>query len=353
MIRFILRRLIQAIPTFLGITILSFGIMLAAPGDPVSLLSFGPSTTPSQRAALAQRLGTDKPFYEQYFIWLIGDDYRTYPQINNRGEPVLDEDGNQLYEKGTRKGILRGDFGRSFIAKKPALDVIREKFMATMELGGLSLLMGLLVGVPVGILAAVRQGSIFDQITRVLAVVFNAVPIFWLGLLLILIFGSKLGWLPMGNRYPITYALTGEITAWDRIQHLILPVFVLSSTFIAVFSRFMRASTLDILSQDYIRTAKAKGLSNATVWGQHATRNALIPIATLLGPAIPNIIGGALITETIFSWPGLGRLAFDSVIQLDYPVVMGTVVLAGASTIIGYLISDILYGIIDPRIRLS
>jgi peptide/nickel transport system permease protein len=317
------------------------------------LLSFGPNTTPSQREALADRLGTDKPFYEQYFTWLVGDDFREYEQLDSRGNPVLDEEGNPVIENGTRKGILRGDFGRSFTAKKPAMDVIREKVLATLELGVLSLLVGLGVGVPIGIMAAVNQGGFFDQVTRVLAVVFNAIPIFWLGLLLILVFGSWLGWLPMGNRYPVTYALTKEVTLWERIQHLMMPVFVLSAINIAVFSRFMRASTLDILHQDYIRTAKAKGLPNSSVWSTHAARNALIPIATLIGPSIPNILGGALITETIFSWPGLGRLAFSAVIQLDYPVVMGTVILAGVSTILGFLISDILYGIIDPRVRLS
>jgi peptide/nickel transport system permease protein len=316
-------------------------------------MSFGPNTTPSQREALAERLGTNKPFYEQYLTWLIGDDYREYEQVDRGGNVVLDEEGNPVMESGDRRGILRGDFGRSFSAKKPALDVIKERVVATLELGCLALFIGLGVGVPIGILAAVNQGGFFDQVTRVLAVVFNAVPIFWLGLLLILVFGSWLGWLPMGNRYPVTYALTREVTLWERIQHLMLPVFVLSAINIAIFSRYMRASTLDILHQDYIRTAKAKGLPNSSVWSTHAARNALIPIATIIGPSIPNIIGGALITETIFSWPGLGRLAYDSVIQLDYPVVMGTVILAGVSTILGYLLSDVLYGIIDPRVRLS
>jgi peptide/nickel transport system permease protein len=224
---------------------------------------------------------------------------------------------------------------------------------ATAELGGLSLGVGLLMGLPIGVLSAVRRGSLFDNVSRVMAVIFSAVPIFWLGLTLLLIFGSQLHLLPMGGRHSTDYFITGEVSVMDRIKHLILPVSVLSSGWVAVFSRFMRASTLDVLSQDYIRTAKAKGLREQQVWFVHASRNALIPIATILGPALPGIIGGALITETIFSWPGVGRTAYGAVLAYDYPVIMATVILVSFTTIIGYLLSDILYALIDPRIRLS
>lgn len=364
MFKYILRRLIQAIPTLLGITMLSYGIIILAPGDPVSTLSFGPQTTRAQREALSERLGVDDPVYLQYWKWLVGDapleiagvtlyEGSEYTVTDRRGRIVTDEDGNPVREKGDRGGVLRGDFGKSFSSQKPAINIILEKLPATMELGGLSLIVGFIVGVPIGVLAAVWQGSIFDNVTRVMAVLVSAIPIFWLGLMLLLIFGSQLGWLPMGGRYPADYILTGEVTLAERVKHLLLPVFVLAAGWVAIFSRFMRASTLEILTQDYVRTAQAKGLSNNNVWFVHAGRNALIPIATLLGPAIPNVISGALITETIFSWPGLGRTAFNAVIQLDYPVIMGTVILASLTTIVGYLLSDLLYALIDPRIRLA
>jgi peptide/nickel transport system permease protein len=353
MVKYIVRRLVQSIPTFFGITILSYLIIVLAPGDPVSTLTFGPRTTKAQKAAVANQLGVNDPVYKQYIRWLIGNDWQEFPQLDGRGNEVRDENGNVVMVHGTKKGILRGDFGDSFVSKRPALDVIMEKVPATAELGGLSLLVGIGLGLPIGVLAAVWRGGIFDNFTRVMAVVFSAVPVFWLGLTLLLIFGSELELLPMGGRYPTNYILTGEVTLVQRVEHLILPVAVLSTGWVAVFSRFMRASTLDVLSQDYIRTAKSKGLKDSQVWFVHATRNALIPIATILGPAIPGIIGGALITETIFSWPGVGRTAYSAVLTQDYPLIMTTVILAAITTIIGYLISDILYAAIDPRIRLS
>jgi peptide/nickel transport system permease protein len=353
MIKFIIRRLIQSIPTFFGITVLSYAIIAAAPGDPVSTLSFGPRTTQAQRDALSRQLGVDDPLWQQYIRWLIGDDFREFPKLDRYAKPVVDEDGNQVMVSGTNKGILRGDFGKSFTAKRPALEVVLEKIPATAELGGLSLLVSVTLGIPIGIMAAVWQGSLFDNLTRVMAVLFNAVPIFWLGLILLLVFGSWLGWLPMGGRYPDNYFLTGEVTFSDRIERLILPVFVLSTGGVAAFSRYMRASLLDVINQDYIRTAKAKGLTYSEVWFSHGARNALIPVATILGPAIPNILGGAILTETIFSWPGMGRLAFLAVTQQDYPIIMATVVLASLGTIVGFLLSDVFYALVDPRIRLS
>jgi peptide/nickel transport system permease protein len=351
--KFILRRILQAIPTMFGITILSYAIIVAAPGDPAATLSFGPRTTKAQKVAMAESLGVHDPVYKQYIGWLLGNDWQKFRKIDNRGNPVTDANGNVVYVSGTKKGIIRGDFGESFVSRRPALQVITDKIPATAELGGLALLMGILMGIPIGVLAAVRQGGVFDNVTRVMAVIFSAVPIFWLGLILILIFGSKLGWLPMGGRYPDDYFLTGEASLKSQIEHLILPVSVLSTGWVAIFSRFMRASTLDVLSQDYIRAAQAKGLHNAQVYFIHAARNALIPIATILGPAIPGIIGGALITETIFAWPGVGRTAYQAVLTQDYPVIMASVVIAGIVTVIGYLLSDILYALIDPRIRLS
>jgi len=266
--------------------------------------------------------------------------------------PTFDRRGNQTGTiVGETRGIVRGDFGMSVVSKRPVLEALWTRIPATLELGLISLLVGLVVGLPIGVLAAVFQGSWFDQITRVMAVFVSSVPVFWLGLILLLIFGSWLGWLPMGNRFPVN--ISGEYTLWERIQHLILPVFTLSSFSIATFSRYMRASLLDVLGQDYVRTAQAKGLGDRTVWFKHAMRNALIPIATVLGPSLTLVISGAVLTETIYSWPGMGRLLVDSVYQLDYPIIMGVVILVAVATIIGYLISDILYAVFDPRVRLS
>jgi peptide/nickel transport system permease protein len=185
-----------------------------------------------------------------------------------------------------------------------------------------------------------------------MAVLLNAVPNFWLGLILILVFGSSLGWLPMGGRCAPT--LTGECAPLtERLKYLLLPMVVLSANNVAVFSRFMRTSMLEVMNQDYIRTAHAKGLADRQVFFKHATRNALIPIATLLGPIITGLWGGAIVTETIFSWPGVGRVALNSVLQLDYPVVMAVVIFASIGTILGFLLSDIMYALIDPRIRLE
>ncbi|MDX1995792.1 MAG: ABC transporter permease [bacterium] len=343
MSRFILRRLLQAIPTLFGITLISYGIMLAAPGGPVAALTFSPRFSPQERAAVAERLGVNDPFHVQYLRWLIGDDWMTFCET--------DRDGVETCERGERKGILRGDFGVSFTANRSALEVIVEKIPATLELAVIAFIIGLTGGLLIGTLAAVNQGGWFDQITRVLTVLFSAIPTFWLGLVLLLIFGTWLGWLPMGNRYPLT--LMGDYTLLDRLKHLVLPVFVLATGDLTLYSRFMRASVLDALSQDYIRTARAKGLASRTVWFRHALRNALVPIATIVGPAIPGLIGGSLIVEQIFSWPGVGRLAFTAVGQQDYPVVMAAVLIGGITTIIGYLLADVFVALVDPRIRLS
>jgi peptide/nickel transport system permease protein len=346
MVKYTLRRLIQAIPTFFGITLLSYMLMVAAPGGPETILVGDPRLSAEQRAAIAERLGVNDPWPVQYLRWLIGNDWQLYD---------LDGDG-EVDDPGQRKGILRGDFGFSLFSKRPIISLIAERVPATLELGFAALFFSIIIGVPIGILAAVRRGGTFDSFSRVMAVVFNAVPIFWLGLVLILIFGTWLKnpsggpLLPMGNRCPIS--VTGECPpVYGRLNHMLLPTFVLAAGGVAVFSRFMRASMLDVISQDYIRTAKAKGLSDRTVWFKHAARNAMIPIATFLGPAIAGVLGGAPITEKIFSWPGLGQLSVNSVIQQDYPVVMAVVIIAAVGTILGYILSDIMYALIDPRIR--
>lgn len=356
MIKYTIRRLIQAIPTFFGITVLSYLLMTAAPGGPVAALTFGPNVTVAQRQLVAARLGVNDPVYIQYLRWLLGDDWMRW---DADGDGVadhnflipLDADGDGEPEPpGTTRGVLRGDFGRSFAIKRPVGELIGERVNATLELGISALVLGLAVGVPVGILAAVRKGGKFDNFTRVLAVVFTAIPVFWLGLILILVFGSWLHILPMGSRCS-PLAIGGCPPVWGRLEYLLLPTFVLATGTIAVYSRYMRASMLDVMSQDYMRTAQAKGLSSRSVWFKHGARNALIPLATFLGPAIFGLLSGAAITERIFSWPGLGSFAIAAVTSQDYPVVMTVVILGAVATICGYILSDVLYAVIDPRIR--
>jgi peptide/nickel transport system permease protein len=356
MSRYILRRILQSIPTFFGITVLSYLLMLGAPGGPVAALTFDPHITPQQREAYAARLGVNDPFPVQYLRWLAGDDWMRW---DTNGDGVadhsflisLDADGDGVAEEpGTRLGILRGDFGNSFFQKRPVLDIVLGRIPATLELGAMALMLSALLGVPIGILAAVGRGGRFDNFTRVMAVLFNAIPPFWLGLILILLFGSVLGVLPMGNRCAATLS-GGCPPIYQRLNYLILPTLVLAAAPIASYSRFMRTSMLETVNKDYMRTAHAKGLSGRTVWFRHGARNALIPLATFLGPAIAGLLGGAAVVETIFSWPGLGLLAVRAVIQQDYPIVMATVIIAALGTLIGLLLTDILYAAIDPRIR--
>jgi peptide/nickel transport system permease protein len=324
---YILRRLLQAIPTLLGITIITFSIMRLSPGDPVDMLTFDPKMTRAARETLRHQLCLDRSIVEQYVIWMFGNE-----------------------ECGT-DGIIRLDFGDSLYEKRPVLEMIVERIPATIELTGLALVVGLLIGVSAGIYSAVRQGSLFDNFTRVWAVLGQAVPGFWLGLMLILIFSVQLGLLPVGGRYSLN--LQGDKDFIDHLKHLIMPVFVLATGWIAVLSRYMRTETLEVIRQDYIRSARAKGVPNQRVYFWHAARNALIPLATILGPAIGGLIGGAVITETIFSWPGMGRMSIEAVFQRDYTLLMANAMIGSTLVVLGNLFSDILYVIVDPRIRLS
>lgn len=358
MIKYIIRRLVQAVPTFLGITIISYFLVWASPGSVVDRLLFGPEVRPEQREQLAAELGISDPFPVQYLRWLLGDDWMRW---DSDGDGIadqaviieLDVNGDGEPEPpGKSRGILRGDFGQSFRNRKPAAQLIIERLPATLELGVSALVLSLVVGLPVGIVSAVRRGRLIDDLSRVMAVIFNAIPAFWLGLILILLFGSTLGILPMGSRCKTT--LTGVCPPlYARLEFLILPMFVLAATNIAIFSRFMRSSMLEVLGQDFVQTAKAKGLSSRVVYARHAMRNALIPIATLIGPTITGLWAGSVVIERIFSWPGVGQAAIDAIVQQDYPVIMTVVMFTSIGTIIGFLISDILYALIDPRIRLE
>jgi peptide/nickel transport system permease protein len=340
MLKFIIRRLLQAVPTFFGITILAFTIMVLAPGDPVSILTFDPSVSQVERERLADRLGVNDPLPLQYLRWLIGDDWLRF-----------DTDGDGVWdERGERKGILRGDFGESFVYRRSPIDLIADFLPATIELNIVVLLVSIPIGVSIGVLAARFHDGWFDQSSRVLAVLGDAVPGFWLAFILILVFGRYMDVLPMGGRCAPTRG--GCPPLYQRLEYMVLPVLVMSLGAVSGWSRFMRAAMLDTINGEYIRTARAKGLSNTRVWFYHALRNAIIPMATFLGPVFVSLLGGAVIIETIFSWPGVGRLLLQSVTSQDYPVVMASVVIGSLLTILGYLISDILYAVFDPRIRL-
>jgi peptide/nickel transport system permease protein len=364
MFKYVLRRLIQAVPIFFGITLLSYTLMIATPGSPVTALVFnsGSAARGDQLVRLREQLGVNDPLPVQYIRWLTGDDWMRWDSdgdgVADRAFliPLYDSKGEPL-PPGEREGILRGDFGQSIsLAGRRVLDVLVERLPATLELSVSALMIGLVFGLVIGILAAVNQGRWFDHFTRILAVVFDAVPTFFLGLLLLLIFAKGLEWLPLGDRCDlstIAKARAGCPPVFQRLEYMILPTFVLATGGIAAYSRYMRAAMLDIVSQDYIRTARAKGLSDRQVWFKHGARNALIPIATFLGPAITGLLGGAVFVETIFNYPGVGRTSIAAVTGRDYPMVMAITVYAGVATILGYLISDILYGIIDPRIRFS
>lgn len=353
MTRYIIRRLLQAIPTLLGVSILSFILVNAAPGDPITMRTFGdPRMTEEARQILRRQLGLDQPLVVQYFVWMTGLSVRsgdqaammTTPRIACHYVAVIN-----LTICDSGGGILRGDLGTSLDTKQPVWNRIVERMAATLELGVVSLAVSLLIGVPLGVLSAVRRGSIFDNLVRFFAVIFRAVPIFWMGLLLIFVFSVVLGWLPTGGRQ--TVSLTQEFNLLDRIRHIILPATVLAFGGIAGFSRIMRTETLEVLHTDYIRTAQAKGLAPGVVWFVHAFRNALIPLMTVMGPAVVGVLGGAVVVETIFAWPGMGRLTVNAAFQQDYPVVLGAGMFFAVLTIIGYLLSDIFYAAVDPRVR--
>jgi peptide/nickel transport system permease protein len=403
MTKFIIRRLLQAIPTFLGITLLSYMIMVLAPGDPVAIMTFDPSMRQEERDALADQLGVNDPWPVQYLRWLIGDDWMVVAEqtwylvsledgteawlsekqisVDPETSEVLLLSSRQPYRaepsdlaetvgrvgrreqmelireevievKGNSRGILRGDFGRSFRYRENPIKLIGERLGASVELNLMVLIVSVTFGVVIGVVSAVLRGKWFDQAARILAVVGDAIPSFWLAFLFILFFGAPfLDILPMGSR--CAHVRGGCPPIYERFEYIILPTAVLALGGIAGWSRYMRASMLENINSDYIRTARAKGLTPRMIWFKHAFRNALIPFATFLGPTIVALLSGSVVIEQIFAWPGIGRLYIQAVSGQDYPMIMASVVIGAVLTIIGYLISDILYAVFDPRIRLS
>jgi len=336
-------------------------LMVASPSDPVRLMTFGdPNITDAQIEAMEARLGLDEPWYIQYLVWLTGNDWMWWKYDAN----------GEFTEIRERYGIIRGDFDNSFQRRLPVMELIADRLPATIELGIATVLVAILLGIPIGIGAAVWQGQVFDNASRIFAVLGDAIPNFWLGLLLILFIGIQLDQLwargtrcdrAVAQQYvdPTERDANGRrvgatcknVPLTERYMYLVLPTLVLAYGGVAGYSRFMRTSMLETINSDYIRTARSKGLNSRTVWLKHSARNALIPIATFLGPSIVGVLGGAVVTEQIFDWPGLGQLYIQAISARDYPIVMGSVVISSVLVVIGYIISDVLYALFDPRIR--
>lgn len=325
MLRYLARRLLGMIPLLLGITLISFVVIHLAPGEPTGLMAeFNPKITKEARERLRAYYGLDKPLHVQYLLWL--------------------------------KRIVTLDLGRSFSPdQRPVSEKILERLPITLTINLLSMLLILAVAVPIGVYCATHRGSLGDKGLTVFVFVGYATPSFWLALLLMMLFGVKLGWLPIsGIRSLVGYETMGPLQKLlDISRHLVLPVFVSAFGGLAGLSRYMRSSLLDVLGQEYITVARAKGLPERTVIYKHALRNALLPVITILGLSVPGLIGGSVIFETIFSIPGMGQLFFYSVMARDYPVVMGMVVIGAVLTLLGNLLADIAYAIADPRIRVG
>jgi dipeptide transport system permease protein len=333
MLRFILTRASLVIPTFLGVTLLTFALIRLAPGDPVLLMAGERGMDPVRYAAMKAELGLDKPLLVQY-VHYMGD-------------------------------VLHGDLGRSIITREPVLHEFLTLFPATIELSLTAILFAIVLGLPAGIIAAVRRGSIFDHGLMGLSLTGYSMPIFWWGILAILLFSQLLGWTPVSGRIsymyfiePVTgFLLIDSLLAGDgaafrsALHYLILPAIVLGTVPLAIIARMTRSSMLEVLNEDYIRTARAKGLPPQWVIGVHALRNALIPVITVIGLQVGLLMTGAILTETVFSWPGVGKWLVESIRRRDYPVLQGGVLLVASIVMLVNLLVDVLYGLINPRIR--
>ncbi|MGH7349121.1 MAG: ABC transporter permease, partial [Candidatus Rokuibacteriota bacterium] len=317
--RFILRRVLQSIPTLFAIATLTFLLTRLSPGDPVRLFTFGVTNLElSDVEALRAHYGLDRPIWEQY-VRFLGD-------------------------------AIRLDFGDSLLYHRDATTMIFERMPNTVTLAVAALVLQIGIGIPLGLVAALNRGKWLDNVVRVFGTLGHAVPDFWIGLMLIMFVSVHLRVLPSQG------VLTIGNDTWDfvdRAKHLIMPAFVLALSGIAIFSRLMRTETLDVISQDYIRTATAKGLRDRTVIYTHALRNALIPIVTALGGLLAALIGGALVVEQVFTWPGLGQFTFQAAVAKDYPVIMAGVMIFGFLLVVSFLLRDLLFAIVDPRIRVD
>ena len=316
---YIIRRLLYAIPTLIGISVLVFAVTRLAPGDPVRLYTFGAlNITEEDIEALRVHYGLNKPLFLQYVDWMTL--------------------------------ALQGDFGISLQYHQPALKLLLERLPATLQLATAALILQLGIGIPLGVIAALKRGTWIDNVIRVFAVIGHAIPTFWIGLLFIILFAVTWRILPSQG------LLTVGKDMWDipdRLRHIILPALVLALAGIANYSRYLRTETLDVISQDYIRTAHAKGLRERRVVFVHALRNALIPMVTALGPLLAVLVGGSLVIEQVFTWPGVGQFTYAAARSKDYPVIMAGVMVASTLLVASYLIRDVAYAIVDPRIKVK
>ncbi|MEE9909019.1 ABC transporter permease subunit [Brucella intermedia] len=333
MFRFILNKLVYLVPTFIGITIVAFAFVRVLPGDPVLLMAGERGVSPERHAELMAQLGFDRPILQQYldYVW----------------------------------NLLHGDFGQSLVTKKPVLVEFFALFPATVELSICAIIVAILLGIPAGVIAAVKRGSWFDQGLMGISLVGYSMPIFWWALLLIILFSGVLQWTPVSGRISLLYffpPVTGFMLIDSLMSdqkgafasaasHLILPTIVLATIPLAVIARQTRSAMLEVLGEDYVRTARAKGLPVRRVVGLHALRNAMIPVITTIGLQVGVLMAGAILTETIFSWPGIGKWMLDSIFRRDYPVVQSGLLLIAFIIMLVNLVVDLLYGLINPRIR--
>lgn len=334
MFKYILKRLLLLIPVLIGVSIMVFIVMHVFTKDPTSII-LGQHATAEQIAKLRQELGLNNPLYIQYFDFL--------------------------------KGILRGNLGNSLMTKTSVTQELISRFPATIELAVAAIIIASIVGIAIGVISAVKQNSIVDYITMVFALLGVSMPIFWLGLVLIVVFAVQLHLLPVAGRiqiglepvhvtgfYIIDSIVTGNTDALkSSVEHLILPAVALGSYSMAIIARMTRSTMLEIIRQDYIRTARAKGMFEKAVIIRHALRNALIPIITVIGLQLGSLLGGAVLTETVFSWPGVGSYTIDAILKSDYNVVQGAVMLLAIVFVLVNLVVDLLYGLLDPRIKYS
>lgn len=332
MFRYFLARLTTFLPTFLGVTLISFGFIRVLPGDPIIVMAGERGMTAERYNELVAQYGFDKPLPQQYWNYLTG--------------------------------VIQGDLGQSFVTKRPVWDEFFALFPATLELSIGAMIFAVVLGLPAGIIAAVNRGRLFDRVLMSSALIGYSMPIFWWALLLIIVFSGNLAWTPVSGRIDLLYyfdavtgfmlidsLLSGQDGAFrSAVRHLILPIVVLGTIPLAVIARQTRSAMIEVLGEDYISTARAKGMPPGRVNGIHALRNALIPVVTVIGLSVGTLLAGAILTETIFSWPGIGKWMVDSIFRRDYPVVQGGLLLIAVMVMVVNLTVDVLYGLINPKI---
>jgi len=318
---FIVKRIVQAVPLLLGVATLIFVILHLAPGDPTSIY-FSPDVDPEVIALMRTNLGLDQPLHVQYWRWLTS--------------------------------FLQGDFGHSFAQHRPVLQILLDAIPNTLLLSAISIVIIFSVGILVGTIQAVRQYSLADNSATVVSFFFYSMPSFWFALMLMLLFSYKLQLLPASQMTSVNYEYLPPLKQlWDRFVHLIMPATALGIGAAAGVARYARGGLLEVIRQDYIRTARAKGLSERKVIFKHAMRNALIPVITLFGLYIPFLLSGSVLIETIFAWPGMGRVIVTAIFQRDYPVVLAGAFVISIMVILGNLVADVLYSVVDPRVRVE